>query len=170
LPKTIRVGGSNKTIIGVISDTHGLLRPEVSKAFKGVNLILHAGDIGSPEVLEGLRMVAPVIAVRGNNDTGEWAREIPEVQRVQAEDVSIYMLHDVKEMPCKPSSQSLDVVVSGHSHRPSVDRRDGVLFLNPGSAGPRRFRLPISAARLIIQGAAVHAELIELPASAQKAG
>jgi len=150
-----------KTVVGVISDTHGLLRPELPLVFKGVSLILHAGDIGSPDVLESLKTLAPVIAVRGNNDTGDWARQIPEVQMVRAGAVSIYMLHDVKEMKLKPSSD-IQVVISGHSHRPSVERREGVLFLNPGSAGPRRFKLPISAARLIIQGSALSTEFVEL--------
>jgi len=149
-------------IIGVVSDTHGLLRPEVLKAFKGVSLILHAGDIGSPKVLEELRGLAPVIAVRGNNDGDEWASRIPEVELVQAGEVSIYILHDVKDMKMKPPAKKVQVVISGHSHRPVVGERDGILFLNPGSAGPRRFKLPVSIARLIIKGTSVHAKVIEL--------
>jgi uncharacterized protein len=148
--------------IGVISDTHGLLRPEVPDVFKQVSLILHAGDIGSPEVLEGLRMLAPVVAVRGNNDTGEWARRIPETQTVRAGAVSIYMLHNLKEMKRTPLAKNLAVVISGHSHQPSITHREGVLFLNPGSAGPRRFKLPVTVARLIIQGSDVQAELIDV--------
>src|SRR5262249_32778041 len=149
-------------LIGVISDTHGLLRPEVLKVFKGVTLILHAGDIGHPEVLEGLRTLAPVIAVRGNNDRDEWAKQIPEAQTVHAGNVAIHMLHDVKELRVTASAEEYQAVISGHSHRPSVQTRDGILFLNPGSAGPRRFKLPISVARMTIQGAAVRAEIIEL--------
>jgi putative phosphoesterase len=149
-------------IVGVISDTHGLLRPEVLRIFKGVTLILHAGDIGSPEVLNGLREVAPVVAVRGNNDTDEWAKRIPEVKVVNASGVSIYMLHDVKELKETRSAKKAQVVVSGHSHRPRIEDRDGILFLNPGSAGPRRFKLPISVARMTIHGAVVRAEIIEL--------
>jgi uncharacterized protein len=148
--------------IGVISDTHGLLRPEVPDVFKDVSLILHAGDIGSPEVLEGLRKLAPVTAVRGNNDTGEWAKRIPETRTVRAGAVSIYMLHNLKEMKRTPSARNLAVVISGHSHQPSITHREGVLFLNPGSAGPRRFKLPVTVARLIIQGSDVQAELINV--------
>src|SRR5262245_22725677 len=138
-------------IIGVVSDTHGLLRPEVLNAFKGVSLILHAGDIGSPEVLRELRSLAPVIAVRGNNDKDNWARRIPEAELVHSGKVSIYIVHDVKDMNMKPPAEKVHVVISGHSHQPIVEERDGVLFLNPGSAGPRRFKLPISVARLIIK-------------------
>ena len=150
-------------LVGVISDTHGLLRPEVMEVFNGVGLILHAGDIGNSEVLARLRTIAPVIAVRGNNDVDEWAKRIPESETARAGGVSIFMLHDVKDLKSKPSAEDFQVVVSGHSHKPSIEQRDGVLFLNPGSAGPRRFKLPISIARLIIQGSAVRAELIELP-------
>ena len=149
------------SVIGVISDTHGLLRPEVLPVFKDVQMILHAGDIGSPEVLEGLRTTAPVTAVRGNNDKGEWANAIAEFEVAKLGSVAIYMLHDVKELDPAVLA-GFQVVVSGHSHRPSVDRRDGVLFLNPGSAGPRRFKLPISVARLTIRGSSIRAKLIEL--------
>jgi len=148
-------------VIGVISDTHGLLRPQVLPVFKGVQMILHAGDIGNPEVLEGLRTIAPVTAVRGNNDRGDWANAIDEFEVTKLGSAAIYMLHDVKEL--EPAVLAgFQIVVSGHSHRPSVDRRDGVLFLNPGSAGPRRFKLPISVARLTIQGTSIRAKLIEL--------
>jgi len=149
------------TIVGVISDTHGLLRPEVPKLLTGVRLILHAGDVGAPEVLEALRTIAPVIAVRGNNDKGPWARRIPESQIVPIGSIVVYIVHDVKMMRL-PSRKKVHVVVSGHSHRPSIDRREGMLFLNPGSTGPRRFKLPISMAKLIVEGEAVRAELVEL--------
>ena len=149
-------------VVGVISDTHGLLRPEVLRVFKGADLILHAGDIGSSEVLEELRTIAPVIAVRGNNDRDEWAKRIPDFEVVRVGSVSIYMLHDLKEMKLSPPGVNVDVVVSGHSHRPSIERRERILFLNPGSAGPRRFKLPIGIARLTLQGLVVNAELIEL--------
>jgi uncharacterized protein len=145
--------------IGVISDTHGLLRPEVLETFKDVSLILHAGDIGSLELLKTLKNLAPVIAVRGNNDTGAWANRIPQTKLVKAGLVSIFVLHDLKEL--KPKT-GYDVVISGHSHRPSISRRDKVLFLNPGSAGPRRFKLPISVARLYIHNSVAEAELVEL--------
>jgi hypothetical protein len=153
---------SKKQLVGVVSDTHGLLRPEVLQVFKDVSLILHAGDIGGPEVLDDLRGLAPVIAVRGNNDIGKWARRMPKSKEALVGAVSIYMLHDLKEMRVKPSSDDFQVVVSGHSHRPCVDHREGVLFVNPGSAGPRRFKLPVSVARMIVQGTNVQAELIEL--------
>ena len=149
-------------VIGVISDTHGLLRPEVLPVFKGVELILHAGDIGGSEVLEELRTIAPVIAVRGNNDKGEWASRIAESKVAKAGEVSIYMLHDLKELHLDPAREGFQVVVSGHSHRPSVERRSGILFINPGSAGSRRFRLPVSVAKLTIRGTTARAELIEL--------
>ena len=149
--------------IGVISDTHGLLRPEVVPVFKGVDLILHAGDIGSIEVLDQLRTVAPIVAVRGNNDKGDWANQIPDSEVAQVGEVSIYILHDLNELVLRPPAGSVQVVISGHSHRPSIERRDGILFVNPGSAGPRRFKLPISVARMTIQGVTVTGELIGLP-------
>jgi len=148
--------------IGVISDTHGLLRPEVLQLFKGVEQILHAGDIGTPEVIDRLRRIAPVRAIRGNNDTAPWAERFPETDLVHIRGVAIYLIHDLKEMRSKPPSQPVDVVISGHSHRPLIDLRDGVLFLNPGSAGPRRFKLPISIARLTVEGSVVLPELIDL--------
>jgi len=148
-------------VVGVISDTHGLLRPEIPKIFKNVDLILHAGDIGSPEILHALRKIAPTISVRGNNDTGEWAKGVPELKTVQVEDVSILVLHDRKELPDNRSRQ-VQVVVTGHSHRPSIERSDGILFLNPGSAGPRRFSLPISVARLKIDGSSASARLVQI--------
>lgn len=151
------------TRIGVVSDTHGLMRPEVLKIFRGVDLILHAGDIGAPEVLQELRSVAPVVAVRGNNDTGRWADDIPETELACVGGVRIYLLHDLKGMALSPSVAGFHAVVSGHSHRPSVQKREGVLFLNPGSAGPRRFTLPISVARLNVEGQKMSAKLIELP-------
>jgi uncharacterized protein len=145
---------------GVISDTHGLLRPEVVRAFQRVDLILHAGDIGNAEVLENLRTVAPVFAVRGNNDRETWAEDIPETRIVAIGDIRVYMVHDVKQIERSPTG--CHAVVAGHSHRPSIERRDGVLFLNPGSAGPRRFKLPICVARLTVQGNRLSAKLIEL--------
>jgi putative phosphoesterase len=146
--------------VGVISDTHGLLRPEVVPAFKDVDLILHAGDIGDPEVLENLQSVAPVFAVRGNNDRHKWAEGIPETRIVPVGDIRVYMIHDVKEMETTPLG--CQAVVAGHSHRPVIEERQGILFLNPGSAGPRRFKLPICVARLTVRGSAISAKLIEL--------
>ena len=151
-----------KRTIGVISDTHGLLRPEVHEAFRRVDRILHAGDIGSPEVLKELQSIAPVTAVRGNNDKGGWARSIAERERLRILASRIYMIHDVKELTSQREVTGFDVVISGHSHRPAIETRDGILFLNPGSAGPRRFSLPVTVAKLVVGGAAVHAEIVEL--------
>ena len=150
------------SFIGIISDTHGLLRPEALEALKGVDLILHAGDIGNSQVLETLQSIAPVIAVRGNNDKGEWAVELPEWEVVEVGAVNVYMLHDVKEINLNPAAKGFQVVVSGHSHKPSVEERKGVLYVNPGSAGPRRFSLPVSVARLRVNGESVIAELVKL--------
>jgi putative phosphoesterase len=136
--------------IGLISDTHGLLRPEAVRALSGVEHIIHAGDIGGPDILEKLRAIAPVDAVRGNNDKGEWAAQIPLYLALELEGVRIHVLHDVKEMDVDPRAAGFDVVVSGHSHKPMVTERDGVQFVNPGSAGPRRFSLPVTIARLDI--------------------
>jgi putative phosphoesterase len=149
-------------LIGIISDTHGLVRPEALEALKGVEMILHAGDIGNQEVLDTLNQIAPVVAVRGNNDKGEWAQSLPDWEVVEAGDVSIYMLHDLKEIDISPSGGGFRVVVSGHSHKPSVAEERGVLYVNPGSAGPRRFTLPVSLAHLHVLGDEVQAKLIEL--------
>ena len=152
-----------ETIIGVISDTHGLVRPEAVDALRGVGMILHAGDVGNAQVLEALNGIAPVVAVRGNNDKGEWAEGLPHWEVLEVGAVSIYMLHDLKEIDISPSGAGFRVVVSGHSHKPSVEERKGVLYVNPGSAGPRRFSLPVSVARLRVTGGAVNAQVIELP-------
>jgi len=148
-------------IVGAISDTHGLLRPEVLKLFKSVDLILHAGDIGDRQILEQLMALAPTIAVRGNNDKGEWARRIPESRQIDVGGISIFMIHDVKEITAS-SHSGVDIILSGHSHKPSIERRDGILYLNPGSAGPRRFKLPVSVARITISKSQVTARLIEI--------
>jgi putative phosphoesterase len=149
-------------VIGVISDTHSLLRPEAVAALHGVDLILHAGDVGRAEVLESLKAIAPVVAVRGNNDKGAWAEELPHWEVAVVGAIYIYMIHDLKEIDLSPAAAGFQVVVSGHSHQPSIEERKGVLYVNPGSAGPRRFSLPISVARLQVSGAAVSAELVEI--------
>jgi uncharacterized protein len=149
-------------VVGVISDTHGLLRPEVAKVFAGVRLILHAGDIGKAEIIEELNSIAPVVAVRGNNDTGAWARAIPETKLTKVDDIRIYMVHNVKDADFDPEDRRIQVIISGHSHRPSIETREGVLFMNPGSAGPRRFKLPITVGRLTIRGSSMRGEIINL--------
>ena len=133
--------------IGVISDTHGLLRPEAERALTGVNHIIHAGDIGRPEIVNALRRIAPVTAIRGNVDSGEWAREYPDTKRVRLAGRSIYVLHDLKTLQADPAA-GIDVIISGHSHVPKIDTVNGVLYVNPGSAGRRRFKLPITLATL----------------------
>jgi len=149
-------------VIGLISDTHGLLRPEVAPALAGADLILHAGDIDTLEVLEQLRALAPVIAVRGNNDRGAWAEAILEREVTRVGSVCIYMLHDLHDIDLSPGAAGFQVVVSGHTHRPLIEQRDSVLFVNPGSAGPRRFSLPVTVGRLMIEGPAVRAEVVHL--------
>jgi uncharacterized protein len=134
--------------IGIISDTHGLLRPEAAQRLAGVAHIIHAGDIGRADVLVGLRRIAPFTAIRGNVDTGDWAKEYPDTQVVRLGERSFYVLHDLQELQIDPAGCGIDVVISGHSHRPRVETIDGVLYLNPGSAGPRRFKLPITLATL----------------------
>ena len=150
--------------IAVLSDTHGLLRPEVLDALRDSDLILHAGDVGSPEVLERLREVAPLIAVRGNVDHGPWAEALPATEVVTAGGHRIYMLHDLQQLDLDVVAAGFAVVVSGHTHRPLAERRRGVLYLNPGSVGPRRFRLPVSLAWLTISGSKIEHELVELEA------
>lgn len=153
---------SGAGLVGVISDTHGLLRPEAVEALKGVELILHAGDVGGPEVLEALRAIAPVVAVRGNNDRGAWAEELPEWEVVEVGSSHVYVIHDLNEMDLSPAAAGFRVVVSGHSHKPLAEERRGVLYLNPGSAGPRRFKLPVTVARLNIDGDDARAEIINI--------
>lgn len=149
-------------VLGIISDTHGLMRSEAINALEGVEMIIHAGDIGTPDVLAALRAIAPVVAVRGNNDKGEWAHALPESEVVEVGDIALYVLHDVKALDLDPVAAGFQAVISGHSHQPAIANRQGVLFLNPGSAGPRRFKLPISVARLIIHGDTLDAQLVEL--------
>ena len=148
--------------IGVISDTHGLLRPEALTALRGVDLIIHAGDVGAAAVLDALRGVAPVKAVRGNVDREPWARSLPTTDAFEIGEVGVYVLHDLGAFDLAPDAARFKVVVSGHSHQSSIQERSGVLFVNPGSAGPQRFRLPVSIALLHIRGASVDAELVPL--------
>jgi putative phosphoesterase len=136
--------------VGVISDTHGLLRAEVLEVLAGVDLIVHAGDIGSPQIIDALRNLAPVVAIRGNVDRGTWADEFPETEIVEIDDLHLYVLHDLGQLDLDPAAAGFRVVIYGHSHNPSVIEKQGVVYLNPGSAGPRRLRLPISLARMVV--------------------
>lgn len=149
--------------IGVISDTHGLLRPGAVDVLRGADLIVHAGDVGAPDVLPALARLAPVFAVRGNVDREAWARVLPETQVVEAGGLFLYVLHDLGLLDLDPKAAGFAVVISGHSHRPALAERNGVLFLNPGSAGPRRFDLPVSLARVLIDSGRATAEIIPLP-------
>jgi uncharacterized protein len=148
--------------VGLISDTHGLLRPEAVAFLRGSDFIVHAGDIGDAAVLQELATLAPVTAVRGNNDTEAWARKIRATETLEVGNVSIYVLHNVKALDLDPDAARHRVVVSGHSHRPSIQERGGVLYVNPGSAGRRRFKLPIAVAELKIAGGSVEARIVEL--------
>jgi uncharacterized protein len=154
--------GTVTLCVGLISDTHGLLRPEATRALAGMDLIIHAGDIGNADILERLRELAPVQAVRGNNDRGPWARRIPHYLALQLEGVGVYVLHDLKELDIDPSAGGFQVVIAGHSHRPRIEERHGVLFVNPGSAGPRRFRLPVTLGYLELALGKPSARLIEI--------
>ena len=151
-----------RTIVGVISDTHGLLRPQALTALDGAELIVHAGDVGDPQILSQLRAIAPTTAVRGNIDTGAWAASLPMTEVVEVGDVHLYVLHDLAALDLDAKAAGFAAVISGHTHRPGAQVRNGVLYLNPGSAGPRRFRLPITVARLEIVGDRISAEIIEL--------
>ena len=150
--------------VGVISDTHGLVRPAAIEALRGSELIVHCGDVGDAAVLDALRVLAPVRAVRGNNDKGRWAANLPSSEVVEAGGQMLYVLHDVADLDLEPAAAGFAAVLSGHSHRPSVERRRGVLYLNPGSAGPRRFTLPIAVAKLTVSARRCDARIVELPA------
>ncbi len=146
--------------LGVISDTHGLLRPEAVSALTGVDHILHLGDVGTDEILASLRQIAPLTAVRGNNDKGNWARALQEQEELEIEGKRLLLLHDLGRRDF--ANKGFAAVISGHSHTPSIQRRDGVLFLNPGSAGPRRFKLPVSVAFLTVSSRGVEANLHDI--------
>ena len=148
--------------VGLISDTHNLLRPEAAAFLRGSDLIVHAGDICDASVLEALGAIAPTVAVRGNNDRGGWAASLRDSELVEVGSVVLYVIHDVAAIDLDPETAGVRVVVSGHSHKPSVEERGGVLFVNPGSAGPRRFKLPISIAELLVDGAVVAVRLAVL--------
>ena len=148
--------------IGLISDTHDLLRPEVFEAFHDVERIIHAGDIGSENILQGLETIAPVIAVRGNMDRDEMASKLHRTEIVELQDMLLYVIHDIDRLDIDPNVSGVKAVIFGHSHKPTVQKHDGVLYMNPGSAGPRRFKLPVSVGLLHINSKGVKAELINL--------
>ena len=149
-------------MIGVLADTHGLLRPGALEALAGCDLLVHAGDVGRPVILEALQAIAPVFAVRGNVDRGAWAQALPETQVVAVEGAQLYVLHDLSELDLDPAAAGFQAVISGHTHQPLVEERSGVLYLNPGSAGPRRFQRPVSLARLNVRGTALAAKIVYL--------
>ncbi|MDQ7979434.1 metallophosphoesterase family protein [Paraburkholderia sp. SARCC-3016] len=151
--------GSKAVRIGLISDTHNLVRPEALRHLEGCDAIVHAGDICEPAVLDALRAIAPLTAVRGNNDIGAWAAALPTHATLTVQDVTILVVHDIADVGKNVQRDGVRIVVTGHSHKPLIDERDGVLYVNPGSAGPRRFKLPISAGLLLIDGAQVRATL-----------
>lgn len=149
-------------MIGVISDTHGLLRSEAVAALRGSEHIIHAGDVGAPEILDQLREIAPVTAVRGNIDKAAWARKLPETEVMEFRGRSLYVLHDLAKLDLKPAAAEVKAVIYGHSHVPKQEERDGVLYFNPGSAGPRRFKLPISVGRLLVESGGIRGEIIRI--------
>lgn len=151
-------------LIGVISDTHGLARPEIAEAFRGAEMILHAGDIGKPEVLDALRAIAPVKAVRGNVDSGDWCATLPKAEAVQVDGALLYLLHDVSELDLDPVAAGVRAIVYGHSHQPDDRDLGGILYFNPGSAGPRRFQNPVSVGLLRIEDGRVDGEVVPLDA------
>jgi len=153
---------SSLASVGLISDTHGLLRPEALVALRGSDLIIHAGDVGKPEIIEQLRVLAPVVAVRGNIDKGPWASQLPLTAIAEAGSAQIYVLHDLEQLDLDPVAARFKAVVSGHSHKPGHAERDGVMYVNPGSAGPRRFQLPIMVARLDLRTLPWRVEFIDL--------
>lgn len=148
--------------VGIISDTHGLLRPEAETALQGVQLIVHAGDVGSPEILRKLKLIAPVFAVRGNVDTESWARELPVTTVVEAGGATFYVLHNLRELDLRPEAAKFDFVISGHTHQAEQSQRNGVTYLNPGSAGPKRFHLPVTLALLDLSTKPWRVEVIHL--------
>ncbi len=148
--------------IGIISDTHGLLRPEAIKQLAGADHIIHAGDIGAPEVIEGLRRIAPTTAIRGNIDVGEWAKDYPDSELVVLGGRSLYVLHNLKEIKLDPAASGFDVIISGHSHRPKIETKNGVLYVNPGSAGPRRFKLPIAVGIIALSDGLIVPQILEI--------
>lgn len=153
---------NEQCIIGVISDTHGLLRPQAVRALEGSDIIVHAGDIGNPEVLRELKTIAPLFVVRGNTDNGPWIKDIPVADTAEFCGFFFHILHDLAGLDLDPQTAGIHLIISGHSHIPAIIKKDGVLYLNPGSAGPHRFSLPVTLARITIQGKEFYPEIISL--------
>ena len=149
-------------IVGVISDTHGLLRPDALAALQGSDYIIHAGDVGDPQILDKLTAIAPVTAVRGNVDQGAWAKDIPATNVLEIGEISIYVVHRLQDLDLKPEAAKFAAVVYGHSHAPKSESKNGVLYFNPGSAGPRRFKLPVSVGRLLLTNGKLESEIVKL--------
>jgi uncharacterized protein len=162
MPSEIQNEPPPTMIIGVISDTHGLLRPEAIDALQGSDYIIHAGDVGDPAILDTLAQIAPVTAIRGNVDHGEWAAKLPTTNVLEVGGASIYVLHNLLDLDLKPEAAGFAAVVSGHTHKPKQEDRNGVLYLNPGSAGPRRFTLPLSVGKLLVNHGQICAEIVIL--------
>jgi len=150
--------------VGLISDTHGLLRPEARAFLMGCDYIVHGGDVGGADVLDDLAAIAPLIAVRGNNDTEPWAARLPPTELIRVGNVFVYVIHNLEELDIDPAAAGVRVIVSGHSHKPMIEERDQVLYVNPGSSGPRRFKLPISVGEIVVSGSAVKARIVDLSA------
>jgi putative phosphoesterase len=155
----------NELRVGLVSDTHGLLRPEARAFLAGCDYIVHGGDVGNAEILDDLALMAPLIAVRGNNDTQIWAARLAQTELVRVGNIFLYVIHNLEELDIDPAAAGVRVVVSGHSHQPKVEERAGILYVNPGSCGPRRFKLPISAGEITVSGSAVKARIVDLASS-----
>lgn len=155
---------TNDLRVGLISDTHGMLRPDARAFLMGCDYIVHGGDVGGADILDDLAAIAPLTAVRGNNDTAPWAARLPVTELIRVGNVFIYVIHNLAELDIDPGAAGVRVVVSGHSHQPRVEEREGVLYVNPGSSGPRRFKLPISVGEIIVSGSTVKARIVDLSA------
>jgi uncharacterized protein len=156
------VNTENSLRVGLLSDTHGMLRPEARAFAVGCDYIIHGGDIGSAAILEQLAAIAPLIAVKGNNDTQAWAAHLPSTEMIRVAGVFVYIIHDISQLDIEPQAAGVQVIVSGHSHKPLIEQRQGILYINPGSCGPRRFKLPISVGEMIVSGTKVRARTVEL--------
>src|SRR3984957_17487906 len=156
------MNANNELRVGVISDTHGLFRPEARAFLVGCDYIIHGGDVGRAQILEELALMAPLISVKGNNDTERWAARMRETELIRVGNIFVYVIHNLAELDIDPAAAGAGVVISGHSHKPKIQERDGILYVNPGSCGPRRFKLPISAGEFTVSGSAVRARIVNL--------